>query len=221
VKKILVAAVIVALFGSLATAAALARKQPKLGKYGSAVHGPRPAPDCRKLTPACPPRHPAETYPFRLTQSSGWTLFAPGKTDPEIDANEAEDIAWQEDGSGMGADYQVAHPERGPGRRPDLGDRLHRELLRPGFPGGVQRFGRGDDRRHVRRVHGQLFTGSLRRGGESPRLGEDLSKDPWPGRGSRCSAGLAPPAPTSRCSPRISASPADWPRAQSAASTSG
>jgi hypothetical protein len=92
--------VLTALIGGL-VGLLVARGSGEKGKpYSGPTHGPRPAPDCLTLSPSCPSKQPEERLESSESNETIGFTFAPPPDDakPDISADEAMNISWQEGG---------------------------------------------------------------------------------------------------------------------------
>jgi hypothetical protein len=74
--------------------------RPEMFYSDDEVHGPRPAPNCRELTPQCPEIQPATSLGEMWVEELIAYRFEPppAGTTPPVGDREAIDIAWQEGG---------------------------------------------------------------------------------------------------------------------------
>jgi hypothetical protein len=100
-KRALLVGVVGLAIAAATVTAVLAGGGPQDSK-ADGVHGPRPAPDCTTLVPACPSvQPPAPLQAATDYDTSGFQLLPPpAEAKPNIDGYEAADIAWQEQGYG-------------------------------------------------------------------------------------------------------------------------
>jgi hypothetical protein len=80
------------------------------------VHGLRPAPNCRELSPACPEVLPPIVLELPWAEDAIGFRFEPppADADPSVDAEEAVNIAWQEGGvDGLAQQATLALVPRG------------------------------------------------------------------------------------------------------------
>ena len=92
--------VLTALIGGLVGLLVTRGSGEKSKRYAGPTHGPRPAADCLTLSPPCPPKQPEERLESPESNEAIGFTFVPPPNDakPDISAEEAMNIAWQEGG---------------------------------------------------------------------------------------------------------------------------